>query len=152
LNTKIVSIDPSPRVEIDRLCDRVIRRRFEDCALSELPKLEPGDVLFVDNSHRAFQNSDVTVFFLELLPSLPAGVTVGLHDIYLPSDYPPEWSRRYYSEQYLLAAWLLANPESPEILWPVYYSCTVEITKAAIQKAQAEIDSGIHGSSFWFKT
>ena len=49
-----------------------------------------------------------TVFFLEVLPRLPRGVTVVVHDIFLPYDYPGHWRRKYYSEQYLLAAHLLA--------------------------------------------
>jgi hypothetical protein len=36
-------------------------------------------------------------------------VLVGIHDILLPDDYVPEWSQYYWSEQYLLAAWLLAG-------------------------------------------
>jgi hypothetical protein len=28
---------------------------------------------------------------------------VHVHDIFIPLDYPVEWSRRYYSEQYLLS-------------------------------------------------
>jgi len=57
----------------------------------------------VDNSHRCFQNSDVTVVFLDVLPRLRSGVIIYIDDVYLPYDYPPEWSMRYYSEQYLLA-------------------------------------------------
>jgi hypothetical protein len=53
--------------------------------------------------------SDVTVFFFEILPLLRPGVLVHVHDILLPRDYPPEWRYRYYSEQYLLAAFLLAD-------------------------------------------
>jgi hypothetical protein len=158
LATRIVSIDPSPRVEVDKLCDEVIRQRLEDCDLSRLPPLQAGDVLFVDNSHRAFQNSDVTVFFLEILPLLPKGVIVGIHDIFLPADYPPEWAGRYYSEQYLLAAWLLANPESPEILWPVFHSCLAPATQAELKKLLERIfpTSGDlrspGGGAFWFRT
>ena len=66
--------------------------------------LSAGDMVFIDNSHRAFQNSDVTVFFTEVLPALPAGVAYGIHDIFLPDDYPAGWSDRFYNEQYLLAA------------------------------------------------
>lgn len=109
LPTRIVSIDPQPRAEIDAICDEVIRSPLEDTDLAVFERLEAGDVLFLDGSHRCFSNSDVTVAFLEVLPRLRAGVVVGIDDIYLPYDYPPEWSDRYYSEQYLLAAWLLGG-------------------------------------------
>ena len=111
LDTSLTSIDPQPRSQIDVLCTRVVRQPVERVDASLFAALEPGDVLFIDNSHRCFMNSDVTAFFLETLPLLPAGVVVHMHDIFLPWDYPDEWAGRYYSEQYLLACWLLAAPE-----------------------------------------
>jgi hypothetical protein len=80
--------------------------------------------VFFDGSHRAFMNSDATVFFLEILPALPAGVIVGIHDILLPWDYPPEWAPRYYSEQYLLAAALLARDPRLRTLLPCHHVAT----------------------------
>lgn len=116
LRTRITSIDPQPRAEIDGLCDNVIRERLENIALDLFSELQPGDIVFVDGSHHNFMNSDATVFFLDILPYLPEGVTVGFHDIFWPDDYPPDWTNRYYSEQYLLAAWLLAEGSSFEII------------------------------------
>ncbi|MBN2581908.1 MAG: class I SAM-dependent methyltransferase, partial [Planctomycetes bacterium] len=66
LPTELVSIDPEPRAEIDELCDDVIRSRLEDADLSVFERLQSGDVLYMDGSHRCFPNSDVTVFFLEV--------------------------------------------------------------------------------------
>lgn len=110
LSTKLISIDPYPRVEINALCDEVIRKPIEQVDLSLFDDLQPGDVVFVDNSHRSFMNSDVTVVMLDILPRLKAGVLVGFHDIFLPFDYFKSWSARAYNEQYLLASYLLANP------------------------------------------
>lgn len=109
LSTRIVSIDPHPRAEIDAICDRVIRQPLEETDLSIFDDLGDGDILMFDGSHRCFQNSDVSVFFLEILPRLHRGVLVYIDDIYLPYDYPPEWSDRFYSEQYLLAVLLMAD-------------------------------------------
>ncbi len=111
LETRIVSVDPSPRAEIDALCDEVIRQPIELVDAAELPALAKGDVAFLDGSHRAFTGSDATVFFCEVLPALPAGVLVGVHDIFLPDDYPEPFIERHYSEQYLLAALLVGRPE-----------------------------------------
>lgn len=110
LATRIVSIDPNPRAEIDRLCDEVIRQPLEEVDLAVFDAVAPGDVVMFDGSHRCFQNSDVTVFFLEVLPRLRPGVLVYIDDIFLPYDYPPAWAARHYSEQYVLAAAMLANP------------------------------------------
>ena len=109
ISTRITSIDPSPRTEVDHLCDSVIRLPLEKVDLGIFDELEPGDFLFIDNSHRSFPNSDVTVAFLDLLPRLQAGVIVQFHDIFWPCDYPPAWTNRYYSEQYLLGAYLLGD-------------------------------------------
>jgi len=118
LRTSIISIDPYPRADIDSICDQVIRMPCEDVSMSFFDQLSPDDILFVDNSHRAFQNSDVTVFFTEILPYLPSGIIYGLHDIYLPWDYPDEWSHRFYNEQYLLASYLLGGARGDAILLP----------------------------------
>lgn len=110
-DTRIVSIDPAPRAEVDAICDEVIRQPVENVDLSIFDRLEPGDTLFIDNSHRSFMNSDVTVCMTEVIPRLKPGVLVGIHDMFLPYDYPATWSDRGYNEQYLLAAMLLAGPK-----------------------------------------
>lgn len=124
LPTTILSIDPQPRAEIDALCDRVIRQPLEHVDQRVFTDLRAGDFLFIDTSHRVFTNSDVTTFFLEVLPKLAPGVVLHLHDIFLPWDYPVQWNKRYYSEQYLLACWLLAGPERLRlVLSNAFVSC-----------------------------
>lgn len=121
LRTRIVSIDPQPRAQIDQLCDSFIRQSLEKADLGTFEQLVPGDILFIDSSHRCFTNSDVTVVFLEVLPRLQPGVLVHFHDIFLPYDYPPQWRDRYYSEQYMLAAILLAQRRGFEIVLPAAF-------------------------------
>jgi hypothetical protein len=121
LRTKIISIDPCPRAEIDAICDQVVRAPLEEVEPKEIENLSEEDLLFVDSSHRSFQNSDVTVFFTEMLPALPPGLVYGMHDIYLPNDYPVEWTERFYSEQYLLAAYLHGGAGGDEVLAPLAY-------------------------------
>ena len=157
LATKITSIDPSPRRAIDALCDEVVRRPLEDVALETFDALEPGDVLFVDSSHHAFMNSDATVVFLEVLPRLRPGVWVQIHDVFLPYDYPAEtWPTfRFYSEQYLLAAMLLANPDAIEIVLPcAFVSEDPELSRVLDPLWSAMPMEGVHrtGGSFWFVT
>ena len=130
LKTKITSIDPHPRAGIDLICDTVIRQPLEDMDLSLFDELEAGDFLFVDGSHRCFTNSDVTVVFLEVLPRLRNGVLVEFHDIFLPYDYIPEWSERYYSEQYLLAVHILSENNKFNIIFPaLFISKDAELNK-----------------------
>jgi len=118
--TRIWSIDPRPREEIDEICDRVYRDGVETLAPSVFDALAPGDVLFFDGSHRVLQNADVTLFFIDILPRLADGVIVGLHDIFWPMDYPEIWQERYFSEQYVLGAYMVAYG----IHFPLIFSCS----------------------------
>tara|TARA_B110000285_G_scaffold232505_1_gene303725 strand:+ start:453 stop:1301 length:849 start_codon:yes stop_codon:yes gene_type:complete len=121
LNTRIISIDPKPRAEIDSLADQVIREPFENIDLKIIEDLDENDILFVDNSHRILPNSDAMVFFMEILPRLKKGVIVHIHDIYLPYDYPQFMCDRFYSEQYGLAMYILANPKKYVTIMPNYF-------------------------------
>ncbi len=153
LSTAMVSIDPQPRSEVDALCDHVYRQPLETCSLDVFRELETGDVLFFDGSHRAFTNSDATVFFLEVLPSLAAGTLVGIHDIYLPDDYPPQWNDRYYSEQYLLAAYLMAGCRWLEPTLAAWYvSSHPELGRRLQSLWEHPRMKGVerHGGAFWF--
>jgi predicted O-methyltransferase YrrM len=122
LKTRIISIDPHPHNKIDELCDQIITRRAEDMPNSFWEELDSNDIVFIDNSHRCFPGSDVTVFFTEVLPSLAEGIIYGIHDIFLPNDYPEEWNGRFYSEQYLLMMYLLGGGGHDEILLPVNWA------------------------------
>jgi hypothetical protein len=153
LQTKVISLDPQPRAEIDALCDEVRRIRLEDSDHEIFSILQAGDILFFDGSHRVFTNSDVPVFFLEILPSLPPGVLVHIHDICLPLDYPPEWNDRFYSEQYMLAAMLLCKDRPFDIILP---NCYV-VSDPALSKTASILMSGTSvdpapAVSFWIRT
>lgn len=153
LATHLTSIDPAPRASIDALCDSVIRSPAEDVAPSTWERLRSGDVLFVDNSHRALMHSDVTVFFLEVLPTLADGVVVGVHDILLPADYFPGWGDYLFSEQYLLAAYLLAGSPWATPLFAGYWSSAIATLTAPLDPlwdALGRPDIDTRGWSFWF--
>ena len=90
-----------------------------------------------------------------MMPRVPPGVVVGVHDVYLPDDYPTEVADRYYSEQYLLGALLLGRPRWVRLTLAAHY----------VSKRRAhfpELDSvwkrpelaGIetHGVALWFET
>jgi hypothetical protein len=154
LSTRIVSIDPHPRAEIDRLCDEVVRTPLEDAPATLFDMLQPGDILFMDGSHRVFTNSDTVVFFLDVLPRLPAGVFVHIHDIFLPHDYPPDWNQRFYSEQYLLAAMLVGGCRSLQIELPsafVGYDASLRSIIEPLWAGYAQGASHV-GGSFWLRT
>lgn len=150
LETELISIDPQPRREIDALCTRVVRTRFEDADHSIIEDLEAGDILFLDGSHRLFTNSDTTVFFLDVLPRIRRGVLVHIHDIFWPYDYPAEWARRYYSEQYALGLLLLFASSRFDTLFPcAYVSSHPELGPMAARLTSGSPVWGYQGVSFW---
>lgn len=154
LRTRVISIDPQPRNQIDRLADHNIRAPLESVDQQIFDELGENDILFLDSSHRAFQNSDVTTFFLEVLPRLKPGVIVHLHDIYLPYDYPSGHLWRLWNEQYLLATALLYGGKTLEILFPCWYVSQdpelSALTNASLRKG-ALAGLSVHGASFWMR-
>jgi Methyltransferase domain len=153
LSTRITAIDPSPRNEVQALCDELVREPLESLDLSLWADVRGGDMVFMDGSHRVFMNNDVVAFFLDVLPGLPPGVLVGVHDIYLPYDYPEDIAHRYYSEQYLLAAYLLGGA-GVEVVLPAHYvsvNMRPELEALwALSPRFSEFDH--HGVALWLKT
>jgi len=119
-NTKLVSIDPAPRIGIEEVVDANIRKSVLEVALEEFDILECGDILFHDGSHLTLNGTDTVRLFLEILPRLKPGVIVHIHDINLPREYPKSFDGRGYSEQYMLGATLLFGDEW-EVLAPLAY-------------------------------
>lgn len=154
LNTKIISIDPAPRAEIDQLADKIIREPFEDTNFDFIFSLKENDILFIDNSHRILPNSDSMVFYLEVLPKLAKGVIVHIHDIYLPYDYPQFMCDRFYSEQYGLAMYLMANPEKYQPILPNFFISEDNELKSILRPVWDHPNlQGVekHGGSFWMR-
>ncbi len=151
LSTRLVSIDPQPRSEIDTLCDKVIRQPLEDVDIAICTDLKENDILCFDGSHRCFTNSDVTVFFLEVLPALKPGVLCHVHDIFLPYDYPPEWIDRYYSEQFMMAAYLLAGTGKFDIVLPNSSISRDTQLLSILKPLTGYMNPQFHCASFWIK-
>jgi hypothetical protein len=60
----------------------------------------------VDSSHVAMPGTDVDRIVNDVLPRLPAGLLLHIHDILLPDAYPADWAWRGYNEQSLVGALL----------------------------------------------
>ena len=153
LATQIVSIDPEPRAEVDALCDEVIRRPLEDVDMERFGELGTDDVLFFDGSHRVFMHNDVSVFWLDALPRVRPGVLCGIHDVWLPDDYPPGHAEKYWSEHYLLAVALLFGERLRPVL-ACHYTCTHAVLSAQLDglwDAMGLNGLNAYGSAFWFE-
>ena len=128
IQTETLFIDPdSNRVdallrESDRRRCEYLQQRVQDVPLARFEQLEAGDVLFIDSSHVSKIGSDVNWLFFEVVPRLPRGVYVHVHDIPPDFEYPRAWvdAGWAWNESYLLRAFLMFNPAFRIELHPAY--------------------------------
>jgi predicted O-methyltransferase YrrM len=127
-NSTLICIDPFPG-ELLRKSSNIpalqslIEKKVQDLDVEFFSQLDPGDILFIDSSHTVKIGGDVNYLFLEVLPRLKPGVIVHVHDIFLPFEYRRRWvldECRFWTEQYLLQAFLTFNSEF-EVLLANYY-------------------------------
>jgi predicted O-methyltransferase YrrM len=92
----------------------VLRREpVQDTPPDVFDTLRPNDFLFIDSTHVGKAGSDVNWLLFEVLPRLPVGVLVHVHDIFWPFEYPTPWldEGRDWNENYLLRAFLMLNDQ-----------------------------------------
>jgi len=121
LETHITTIDPEPRAALYDLDFEFVRAPLQHANRAIFGALLPGDFLFVDSSHVLMPGTDVDVILNRIWPALAPGVVVHFHDIFLPDDYPPEWSWRGYNEQNAVGALISSGAE---LVWSSRYVAT----------------------------
>jgi Methyltransferase domain len=91
----------------------LIAQPVQDVPLATFAGLEAQDILFVDSSHVVKAGSDVAWLLLHVLPTLPPGVLVHVHDVFWPFAYPAVWlaERRDWNEAYFIHAFLSSNAD-----------------------------------------
>ncbi|MGH8325164.1 MAG: class I SAM-dependent methyltransferase [Steroidobacteraceae bacterium] len=107
-----VCIEPYRAPWLERAGITTVRKKVEEVDRALFRELGEGDLLFIDSSHVIRPQGDVLAEYLEILPSLAAGVIVHVHDIFSPRDYPRGWvlgELKLWNEQYLLEAFLAHN-------------------------------------------
>jgi len=125
-NAPLVCVEPFPREFLrERFpgLQTLVERNVEQIDLEFFSQLRSGDILFIDTSHTVRIGGDVNYLFLEVLPRLNPGVIVHVHDIFLPFEYRRDWvldEFRFWTEQYLLQAFLTFNSEF-EVLLANYF-------------------------------
>ncbi len=83
-------------------------------------ELEPErHALFIDCSHVVKTGSDAHHLVTRVLPIVPVGVFIHIHDIFWAFEYPKDWvyEGRVWNEAYLLHAFLLFNPSFEIVLF-----------------------------------
>ena len=122
LATKLVCVDPYPRIDVVAVADEIMRVEVETLAPEAIvDRLSANDVLFIDSSHQLKAGGDVLYLLPHIVPRLRPGVVVHIHDVFLPYDYPREWlEERGWHEQYVVQAMLQFGAKF-EVIWPGYY-------------------------------
>ena len=148
-----ICIEPYEQPWLEKLSDvQVIRKKVEDVNIDWAKELKSGDMLFVDSSHMIRPQGDVLKEYLEIFPSLSAGVYVHIHDIFTPKDYPKAWvvdDVKFWNEQYLLEA-LLSNTDRYKVVAALnnlkhkHYS--------ELKQICPYLSEGNEPGSFYFKT
>lgn len=146
----LTCIDPAPRARLDGLPVRHIAATLHEAGEAPFAGLESGDVLFVDSSHILMPGTDVDVVIGRILPRLPAGVLVHIHDIFLPDPYPADWTWRGYNEQQAVMALLLSG--GFEVLWASAFAATrMGAEVAAGIAGTLPLPAGARESSLWLR-
>lgn len=151
-STRYICIDPWPRQFIARGVPDIelIQCRVEDVDMGMFRHLQSNDILFIDSSHVIRTAGDVYFMFLEVLPRLPSGVIIHIHDIFLPFEYPKDWlinQQRFWTEQYLLQAYLAENNHAEVLFASHYFSTTHPHEVKQVFPKALHIDGG----SFWIR-
>jgi hypothetical protein len=152
-NSALVCVDPFPpefvRKDVPALRS-FVEAKVQDVDLEFFAQLAPGDILFIDTSHTVKIGGDVNYLFLEVLPRIKPGVLVHVHDIFLPFEYRRDWVMdefRFWTEQYLLQAFLTFNSEF-EVLMANYYAG--HYFEEDLKRAFPGLQS-VKGGSFWMR-
>jgi Methyltransferase domain len=149
----LICIDPFPSDVLRKAVPGLrsfMEKRIQDIDLEFFSQLGSGDILFIDSSHTVKIGGDVNYLFLEVLPRLKPGVIVHVHDIFLPFEYRRDWvldEFRFWTEQYLLQAFLTFNSEFEVLLANSYLNHYHQQDLKAVFPGL----SSWAGGSFWMR-
>jgi len=161
--TALICIEPFPQEFLKQGVpglNRLIEKEVQDIDLEFFSQLRAGDILFIDSSHTVKIGGDVNYLFLEVLPRLNPGVIVHIHDIFLPFEYRRDWvvdERRFWTEQYLLQAFLTFNSEFEVLMANSYmghkYVTDVKSAFPTLEKVKTRFTNSAKwgGGSFWIR-
>jgi hypothetical protein len=145
---RITAIDPAPRADLDGLPVELLRGSLPEAGNGPFRDLASGDFLVIDSSHILMPGSDVDFLFGRVLPGLPAGAVVHVHDVFLPDDYPAEWDWRGYNEQLGVLPMLLGGPWDP--LFASHYAAgRMAAEVAACGAGRLPLGADARESSLW---
>jgi hypothetical protein len=149
----LVLIEPYPKPFLRGLAtvERLIERPVQAIPVPELAAMvEAAGMWFIDSTHTVKTGSDCLWLYLKVMPALARDVLIHAHDIFLPFGMPRGHAMEkhiYWTEQYLLYAYLLGNSRTRVVFSSTY----------AQARLRPETDRLMHGrfggggGSIWFR-
>ncbi len=148
-DTAVLAVDPEPRAAPGDLPFlRLVAMPVQRAGMENFHDLAAGDILSIDSGHVLMPGSDVDFLLNAVLPILPPGVLLHVHDIFLPDPYPAAWDWRGYNEQSVLA------PLIHQGAWRVVFASRFAVTRLADAVAKSAVADlplmpGAFESSLW---
>ncbi len=150
---KLMLIEPFPKEFLHEIksVENIIQKFVQEIDLAEMISLvESCDMWFIDSTHTVKIGSDCLYIYLKIMPEIKKDIVVHVHDIFLPFPPPKTWPldhHIYWTEQYLLYAYMLDNPKIEMLFGSAYaHNCLPEATEKLMK---GKYPSG--GGSVWFK-
>ena len=150
---QLVLIEPFPKDFLRRLdtVDRIIESRAQDIPVGEFVRLvEASGIWFIDSTHTVKTGSDCLYLYLKVMPEVRSEVVVHSHDIFLPFGMPRKWAlarQIYWTEQYLLYAYMLENPKVEVLFGSKYVNEVLPDTMSLLM--DGKWTGG--GGSLWYR-
>ncbi|HIE88196.1 MAG TPA: class I SAM-dependent methyltransferase [Gammaproteobacteria bacterium] len=147
-----ILIEPYPLDYLTQLptVSSIEDRFVQSFDLQELVALvDSSDMLFIDSTHTVKLGSDCLYIYLKLLPAISKKLIVHAHDIALPYAFGPSKFDKhvYWTEQYLLYAYMLDNPKVKTLMGSLYAKKNLPVLSKLIMNDKY----GDGGGSFWFE-
>jgi len=145
-------IEPYPKPFLKKLdtVDNLIESFVQNIRVHDMLGLvEQSDIWFIDSTHTVKTGSDCLYLYLKIMPQVTKDIPVHSHDIYLPFGYPHKLileKHIYWTEQYLLYAYMLDNPKI-EVLYSSAYAYAF-LRNTLNRLMNQKYGSG--GSSIWY--
>lgn len=150
---EIYVVEPYPKKFLRKLeTIKEINESFvQDIAVGEFVELvENSDIWFIDSTHTVKIGSDCLYLYLKVMPEVQKDIVVHTHDVYLPFGMPKANAldrHIYWTEQYLLYAYMLDNPKI-EVLFGSAYA--KQVIPDVLEKLMDNKYPG-GGGSIWYK-
>lgn len=149
----LILIEPFPKEFLYKLSriEKIFTSFVQDISVDDfMVLLESSDMLFIDSTHTVKIGSDCLYIYLVLMPRIQKDIIIHSHDIHLPFGMPkkPALEKHiYWTEQYLLFAYLLDNPRA-KVLFGSAYSHR-KLPEESREMMGGKYQSG--GGSIWYR-